>query len=104
MCIYKATLGHSFLSYKRYQFTKKMLFNQGPHHGNKFITQARPFDEFLIINPTGNTSNIIYSSVSPEYPLQQQQPYVQQRYFSQRNLSQTTFQTTTQPYPTVSPK
>jgi len=75
-----------------------MLFKRSPHHGN---IQARPFDEFLITNPTGNTSNIIYSSTSSDYPLHQQQTYIQQQNISPGSLPQTTFQTTTKPYPTV---
>jgi hypothetical protein len=78
-----------------------MLGDRGSHHGNKFYPQARPFDEFLIGNPTGNTGSIIYSNGSSDYPSQQQQPYFQQQNVSPGRLPQTTFQITTIPYPTV---
>jgi len=78
-----------------------MPSNKHSQFGNTSYPKARPFDEFLIGNPTGNPDFVIYSSGSFGYSPQQHQQYGYQSNPILGTLPQTILQPTTTHYPTV---
>ncbi len=71
------------------------------HHEIKFHPHARPFDEFLIGNPTGNPDFVISSSGNYSYPAQHHQLYTYQSNISPGTLFQNQQPTTIPPHTTV---
>jgi hypothetical protein len=73
----------------------------GSHYGDELYLQARPFEEILMGNPTGNTGSGIYSGGSFGEPLQQYQQHNHQSNDFPGTLFQLMQQTEAESYPTL---
>ncbi len=74
------------------------------HRGQNFHLQARPFEEILVGNPTGNNDIIRSLGGNPGYAIQQYQPYANQPNSLPGTQHQTILHTGTMPSPYISIK